>query len=608
MTVITTKSALHANLAVLGTSNDDLAQALRAAKPVDDLQFLDTEEGVPSALYLNRPLASRRRPKTEATRLVEHLDYIENASFVISGFGLGYHVQAVAERVGKRGLVVVFEPDVSLLRAVFERIDHSTWLAKSNVIFVHDPDDRAALTRQLSGCEPILAMGLEFIDHPASRTRLGNQALTFSETFTAYMTSMKTTLMTTLIRSLDTIRNNLFNLPQYVGGEGVKELEDLAKDLPGVIVSAGPSLHKNIHELAKDGVRDRCVIIATQTTLKPLLKAGVKPHFVTALDYHEISKRFYEDLDASMLQDVTLVVETKAHPIILESYPGPIRCCGVDLLDQLLGEQARDMGRVPMGSTVAHLAMYLARHLGCNPIAMIGQDLGFPDGLYYAPGTAIEQVWGPELNPFNTMEMMQWQRIARHRGHLSQVEDQNGKTIYTDQQMATYLNQFERDFAQFSEEGIEVIDATEGGVAKQHVTNQPLREVLDQHATQPLPTIPIPSLEHDAERVTLARTRIGQVRKSIAQLREVSTRTIPLLQKMLQDQHDPEKMEVHFKKMDKFRAEVERRMEAFTLIGYLNQLGEFKRLKADRRLDANMDLDPLQRQHAELQRDLTNVQ
>ena len=87
-----------------------------------------------------------------------------------------------------------------------------------------------------------------------------------------------------------------------------------------------------------------------------------------------------------------------------------------------------------------------------------------------------------------------------------------------------------------------LIDATEGGVAKQHVTNQPLREVLDQHATQPLPTIPIPSLEHDSERVALARTRIGQVRKSIAQLREVSTRTIPLLRNMLHDQHDPKKM------------------------------------------------------------------
>ena len=36
-----------------------------------------------------------------------------------------------------------------------------------------------------------------------------------------------------------------------------------------------------------------------------------------------------------------------------------------------------DKARLPSGATVAHLAYYLAEHLGCDPIIFVGQDLGF---------------------------------------------------------------------------------------------------------------------------------------------------------------------------------------------------------------------------------------
>ena len=77
---------------------------------------------------------------------------------------------------------------------------------------------------------------------------------------------------------------------------------------------AGPSLRRNLHLLGAPGVRDRVVIIAVQTVLKQVLEAGIRPHFVTALDYHEISRRFYEGLTEADVAGVTLVVEPKANP------------------------------------------------------------------------------------------------------------------------------------------------------------------------------------------------------------------------------------------------------------------------------------------------------
>src|SRR5690606_40495396 len=115
---------------------------------------------------------------------------------------------------------------------------------------------------------------------------------------------------------------------------------------------------------------------------------------------------------------------------------------------------------IAQGATVAHLSFYLAQHLGCDPIVLIGQDLGFSDGLYYAPGTAIHQVWAAELSPFNTVEMMEWQRIVRHKGHLQRMTDVNGAPIFSDEQMLTYLKQIEKGFAAAKERGQTVMDAT----------------------------------------------------------------------------------------------------------------------------------------------------
>ena len=47
----------------------------------------------------------------------------------------------MTERIGRTGIVIVFEPDLGLLRAVLERIDHSAWMGRGNVVFLTDPED-----------------------------------------------------------------------------------------------------------------------------------------------------------------------------------------------------------------------------------------------------------------------------------------------------------------------------------------------------------------------------------------------------------------------------------------------------------------------------------
>ncbi len=600
------QSHLEANLNALGMVNREVIENLREVTPAEDIEFFDSEEGVPTARHEGRQLCSRR-PFAEADRLLEGIDLMEQATVAVSGFGMGYHIQRLAERMKKAGVIIIYEPDLALVRAVLEEVDHSAWMQKASLIWVTDGEDRGELARKLEGLETILMQGLALLELPARRRALGESFGEFSETLRGHMTGATTTMMTALVRAVDTNRNFLLNLDQYAFGEGVSELKGIGEGHPAVVVAAGPSLQRNIHQLAKPGVRDRCVIIAVQTALKPLLEAGVTPHFITALDYHEISKRFYEELDPEAVKGITLVADPKVHPTVVRSWPGPIRCCSSEFLDRVLGEHAREMGALPAGATVAHLAMYLADFLGCDPIALIGQDLAFPDGLYYAPGTAIHRVWGPELNPFRTIAMMEWERIARMRVHLHKVKDGEGKTIYSDTQMVTYLQQFERDFAKLKERGVTIIDATEGGAAKQHTKSLPLEAFLDEHADHSLPAIPVPDIVLNRDQGEAIRRRLDEVIEEVTHIRRISIKTIALLDKMLEDQGNEPKMARHFKKMDQFRTDVEARFNAFELVNHLNQLGVFRRYKADRKIQLLEDSDPIVHQRAHLERDRDNV-
>ncbi len=609
-TTAASEQILASNLAALAVSNPSLPDLIRAAPP-SRCRFFPAADGLVTGEApvgeAMRPLASRHRPLEEADALVEDVDLANNATVIVVGFGLGYHVRRLGERMEKTGIVAVYEPDLGLLRDVLSRIDHSAWIRRCNLLFVTDLEDRGEWARRFGGLDVVLVQGIRIVEHPPSRVRMPDAAKRVSDRMAESVRAARLSMTTTLVRSVATANAYLGNIAHYAAGSGCAELREIAKGRLGIVVSAGPSLKRNMHLLAAPGVRERCVIVATQTTLRPLLDAGVRPHFVCALDWHHISRRFYEGVRAEDVAETTLIVDPQANPIIPRSYPGPVRVFHADFLKAILGPVAREMGRVQTGNTVAHLCYSFSRWLGCDPVALIGQDLGFTDGLYYARGTAIDDVWAPELNPFNTVEMMEWQRIMRHRHHLRKVKDIHGRSIYTDSQMESYLNKFEMLFTADREAGRRTIDATEGGVAKAATEVMPLAEALERFAAEAIPPMPLPPRTLNAELLRGAGARVREVRREVVELQQVSERTAGILSEMLEHQADQRRMERLWPKLQRERRAVEQRLGSFEIIGQFNQLGVFKRSKADRKLHFARSLPPLELQKAQLERDLTNV-
>ncbi|MFG0257700.1 MAG: 6-hydroxymethylpterin diphosphokinase MptE-like protein [Phycisphaerales bacterium JB043] len=620
-TPVEVSTTLARNLRALRVSHPSLADRIESTAPATDVEFLDTPQGVPGARYLRRSLCSRKRPLEEGHLLASSIEYESSGLIVIIGFAMGYHVKSVLDESHGLSEVLVLETDIPLLRSVLERVDHSDWLNSPRLHIITNAEDPALLASILQGHEPFVAMGVRILEHPPSVARLEAFSTTFSQNIASLVGAIRTMVVTTMVQTEVTIRNALMNLDAYLLAHdsphaGIADLHGLCSDRPAIVVAAGPSLARTIDALRTPGLRDRCVIIAAQTALRPLLDAGVRPHFVSALDYHAISTRFYEGLTEDDVRGITLIAEPKVNPAVPLAWPGMIRCPSDTTLDMLLGTDPQLHGQIPSGSTVAHLNYYIARHLGCDPVILTGQDLGFTDGQYYADGASIHSVWACELNPFTTLEMLEWERIVRGRATLRKTHDNLGREIYTDEQMSAYQSQFEREFLADTSRGLRVIDATEGGTRKTHTSLSTLRDAIDEHAPPNAPPLsPIPDAPLRTQRtpstIAEARRRLQSIRHDVVRFSELSRRSRSLLEKASRITDDERALKPLIDEVYELRDEAHALQPAFDLVQRLNQTGAFNRSRADRNLRLRVarqgDVQPAQVRAQQLERDITNV-
>jgi hypothetical protein len=625
--VLPPDAPLVKNLAALWAADGALAAELEALHPLDPYDVEPSKAGPPTLALAPQNgggsrilLHSRYQPLTEAARLLNDVDTAERFAFYIHGFGLGYHVEALFEKAGAESLLFVFEPDLRLIWTALHHRDFSKLINSRRVLFFPHAD-KAELFTRLTPHAALISVGAGTLVHPPSL----QVAEPFHQQIQQWLGELasftRTSMNTLVLNSRKTAENVTRNIGRYVSTPSVSRLEGRHKGKPAVIVSAGPSLRKNQH-LLKD-LAGRAVIIAVQTTLRPLLEMGVEPDYVTSLDYHEICTRFFENLPATLRTE--LVAEPKANNAIFDLYPGPVSLLGNEFADSLVRDlQPRvEKARLPSGATVAHLAYYLAEHLGSDPIVFVGQDLGFSDGLCYAPGTSYDDVWRPELSRFCTVEMKQWEQIARERFILRRIPDYQGRPMYTEERLFTYLQQFERDFARSK---ATIVDATEGGAAKRGAKAMTLAEVIQQYlplsrehreegrGESPLfrsedeePLCPTLSPEYSGERGMRVLECLTRRAEEARMIEGICLDTLPLLEEIRDHVEDQARVNRAISRVDGLRARMNELGATYDLVTQLTQSTELERFTADRRLGAANELDGNERQRRQVSRDVENV-
>ncbi|MBN2064997.1 MAG: motility associated factor glycosyltransferase family protein [Sedimentisphaerales bacterium] len=523
--------------------------------------------------------------------------------YVVSGFGLGYHIMALRKKLLGDTIIIVIEKNLALLRTALALHDMSDMLRENKIVFL-TRSDREEIFKRLGDISVLLTMGIVFTK---SLHNIDNSFQTeVTKAINEFVSYLRSHTISMLANSITTCTNIANNLGAYVECGPINTLRNRFKQYPAIIVSAGPSLQKNIDYIKQ--IRDKVVVIAVQTTLRPLLAKGIKPDFVTSLDYHEVSKRFYDGLQ-DQLSDIHLIAEPKVSWHVIDTYlgHGPISILGNEFANLLLSDEPVNHDNIPAGATVAHLAFYLAQYMGNDPIILIGQDLGYTNNVYYSPGNAVHDIWAPELNRFYSLEMKEWERILRSRNMLRKTCDTNGTPIYTDEQMFTYLQQFEKDFA---ESAARVIDATEGGVHKQFTQAMTLKQAADLFCTTSIDQSKF-AYRNDISTCNsqAAQKALEQLKKrkaEIEELADISDRTVKLVNTMLDNIDDQNFVNKQMIALDELRTMVRHREKTYSLVKMVSQMAEYYRFKADRILEAK-GTTGIDRQKYQLQRDIGYV-
>ncbi len=548
-------------------------------------------------------LHSRYDPVKEARRIAEGVEIENTFCFVVLGMGLGYHVRALADRLRGDAFIVVAETSIELIATALTCVDLAEMITSNRLIFLTSPE-KNRLHNRLQNHNTLMMMGAKFVQHPPSMGVAGEELNLITSAITEFVTFTRMSLMTLVGNSKLTCQNIAMNLVHYMSTPLIDGLRNRFRKQPGVVVSAGPSLRKNIELLSE--VKGKAVLCAVQTTLRPLLQRGITPDFVTSLDFHEMSRKFFEGVGD--LSRVHLVAEPKATWHVLDCYPGPMSILDSPWARLLLDDDLAARDGLKAGATVAHLAFYLLAYMGCDPIIFVGQDLAFTGHVFYVPGVEIHHTWRSELNRFNTMEMKEWDRIARNRSILRKVQGVDGSTLYADELLFTYLEQFEKDITEVPSR---VINATEGGAQIRGTVEITLREAIDQFCQQAIPPECFAYLDEVNWRqnsklpqaIERMETRIHELDDVIALCDEMTE----VLKELEGLTHDPARFNRRLVRVDDLRAKVQRGSRAYRIVVQAIQYAEFRRYQADRRLSLVGDDDEIVRAKKQLERDLEFV-
>lgn len=407
-------------------------------------------------------LHSSYDPVSEASRFVSSFEINKETKLVIVyGVGFGYHVIEILRRLSSEAKLILIEKDERILQKALENVDFS-FLADARVSLYcgeFDINDLWYSIYQMYFPKLPDAKKIVFVPHFSSLQVYPEYYRDMGEKIRDYISRIAVVINTHIHVSKDWSVNTLKNMDEIIINPPVKMLYGKNQGKPAILVSAGPSLDKNIDALRE--VQDRALIIAVGTSLKPLLKRGIKPHLVVAIDAHV--KHFDHFKDINIPKDVALVYDGMIYPRILDEFPGNKFTCDTTEgpLKHFLYNYFGERGVLVSGFSVATAAFSLAKEMGSSPIILVGQDLSFrKDGHTHAQGTTFEK------DVVNTYSL----KLIPIRGNVE-------PEVLTTHVFLSTLRWFEEAISQT---GIRCVNATEGGAVISGCEVMPLEEAVNK--------------------------------------------------------------------------------------------------------------------------------
>lgn len=333
---------------------------------------------------------------------------------ILFGFQQGEYIDELESMICEKNKVYIFEPN----KIDFEKYKDS--IKYSNVILIDMEDENLeSIFTNIITKKNFLNVNIQIYgDYDVlykceyeKFKKLIDKQYTKCTVATVSSDTFKYTIVKNIMSNINQL-NNSYKFDSYL---------DTNKNVPAIIVSAGPSLDINIKDLIKNKeILDKFLIIAGNRTLEPLLKAGIKPDLVMSIDPQDITYNMMENcLDCG----VPLIFCEKSNSKLVKNYKGNKIAISQGIFNYI--DTLDEMIPCVSGGSIVHTSTDIAFLMGCNPIVFIGQDFGYTDfkGHAYITENKID-------------------KPIKKDGCIN-VKDVYGKDIYTSELLNLYKENLE---------------------------------------------------------------------------------------------------------------------------------------------------------------------
>lgn len=467
------------NIAAIEKKYGFLAEKIREIdidKACERMGFAQAANGmvIPWVNYQGRAwrLNSMQNPKEAAEIYADRYQIRLYGIYFVFGFSDGRCVRELLNKCDDTNLIVVCEPDLELFALVCHQFDICDLVEEKRVLFY------------LAEVETDVDMVLwQIVDY--TRTKLlefcilPGYDMLYHDICESFMDSVIERLRSEIINKSTSFafdrlipQHTLFHMKNLLYHRNIEQLRQALevydiKELPAIIVAAGPSLDKNINILKK--AQGKAFIVVVDAALRSVLKAGVRPDLVCTVDPSS-PDRFLQGID---LDGIIWAYTRTSRKGIAEQFGKDVFYYGSfyrgwsEILTKELGYSIPSF---PSGGSVSCEAFMISLYLGFRKIVLIGQDLAFTGGKSHT-----KEVVGTFGDNDEYI----------HRRRIVEVEGIDGTMLETDFQMWYYKYWFEKAI-QVNQNQIEVIDATEGGAKIEGTVIQTLEETIEKECSRKL--------------------------------------------------------------------------------------------------------------------------
>lgn len=376
------------NIELLKAKNSQLAEKIENLKIDKLFNVFPSKAGLPTIEITkeNRAvlLHSSYNPQKEASSTIEEYNLDNALLIVVYGFGLGYYIREIINKVESKVYIWIFEADLQLLKIALQNINLSEILKRERLYII---DAREVYEKKETFLLEIRNLffpsfpkshNVIFVPHPVLHAYHHEVYNYITERIKDAVTAIATSISTEVIVGPQWILNTLLSIKHILKAINMKLLENKWSGKPAICVGAGPSLDKNIEFLKE--LKNKALIIAVGPTLKPLLKYNILPDFICMVD---AKPTILKQLEGLPPVSIPLVTDPMVYYKVFEHFTDRKILSGfmhgwdlnpaLTIIEKYIGDFARPGGAF----SVSAIAFSFAKILGANPIILVGQDLAF---------------------------------------------------------------------------------------------------------------------------------------------------------------------------------------------------------------------------------------